>query len=94
MATATTGGTVVPAGAIAIDYNLTITRTEARGWLGLVPSGAPFGSTSSINWFATGQILANGGISKLGGDRQVDGWSGGGGVASTQFIIDITGYFA
>jgi hypothetical protein len=94
VASATTGGTVVPTGAIAVALNLTITRTEGRGWLGLVPSGAPFGTTSSINWFATGQILANGGIAKLGGDRQVDVWSGGGGVASTQFILDITGYFA
>ena len=93
VATAVAGGAVVPSGAIAVAYNLTITTTLGRGWLGLVPSGAPFGTTSSINWFATGQTLANGGIVKLGGDRQADLWSGGSGGASTQLIIDITGYY-
>ena len=94
VATATAGGTVVPAGAIAIAYNLTITGSVGGGWLGIVPHAGLFGGTSSINWFATAQTLANGGIVKLGGDRQCDVWSGGRVGASTQFIVDITGYYA
>ena len=39
-------------------------------------------------------VGANGGIVKLRGRRQADLWSGGSGGASTQFIIDITGYYA
>ena len=94
LSTATVGGTVVPSGALAIAYNLTITGTLVAGWLGVVPAGASFGGTSSINWFAPAQTLANGGIVKLGGDRQCDIWSGGRAGASTQFIVDITGYYA
>lgn len=93
VATATAGRTVVPAGAIAIAYNLTITGSVGGGWLGIVPHAGAFGGTSSINWFAAAQTLANGGIVKLGGDRQCDIWSGGRAGASTQFIVDITGYY-
>jgi len=93
VATATAGGTVVPSGAIAIAFNLTIAGTVGSGWLGVVPSGAPFGTTSTINWYATGQEVANGGIVKLGGDRHVDIVSGGRVGASTQLIVDISGYY-
>ena len=93
VATATTGGTLVPSGATAIAYNLTVTRTVGAGWLAIVPHAAPFGGTSSINWFGAGQTLANGGIVKLGGNRQCDIWSGGGAGASTQLVIDVTGYY-
>jgi len=93
VATATTGGGVVPSGAVAISFNLTIADTVGGGWLGVLPAGLPFGSTSTINWYANGQKLANGGIVKLGGDRQVDVGSGGKAGGSTQFILDITGYY-
>lgn len=94
IATATTGGTIVPSGATAVAYNLTITATIGTGWLGVVPAGSTFGGTSSINWFGPGQTLANGGIVKLGGDRRCDVWIGGQAGGSTQFIVDITGYYA
>lgn len=93
VATATAGGTVVPPGAIAIAYNLTVTGTLGMGWLALIPAGAAFGGTSSINWFGSGQTLANGGIVKLGGDRRCDVWIGGQTGAATQIIIDITGFY-
>ena len=93
IATATSGGTVVPADATAVAYNLTVAATVGAGWLGVVPAGATFGGTSSINWFGPGQTLANGGVVKLGGDRQCDIWIGGRAASSTQFIVDITGYY-
>lgn len=93
IASATTGGTVVPSGATAVAYNLTVTATVGTGWLGVIPAGSTFGGTSSINWFGPGQTLANGGIVKLGGDRQCDVWIGGKAGGSTEFIVDITGYY-
>jgi len=83
----------VPADATAVAYNLTVAATVGAGWLGVVPAGATFGGTSSINWFGPGQTLANGGVVKLGGDRQCDIWIGGRAASSTQFIVDITGYY-
>jgi hypothetical protein len=93
VSTATAGGVVVPSGAVAIAFNLTIARTVGSGSLAVVPSGAPFGTTSTINWYANGQEVANGGIVRLGGDRQVDIFSGGRVGASTQLIVDISGYY-
>ena len=50
---------------------------------------APGGS--SINWFASGQLLANGLTVTLDNNRQVNVFCGGGGT--TDFIIDILGYY-
>jgi hypothetical protein len=86
------GGTnnVVPAGAAAIAYNLTIADTNGSGFLAVYNQGGAF-SASAINWFGSGQLLANAGIVSLGGDRMVTVQCGGGG--STNFLIDVTGYF-
>ena len=87
------GADVVPAGARAITYNLTIKSTVAKGWLGVVPKGATFHGTSSISWFGSGQTLTNGGVVSLGGDRRLDVYAGGVSGARTHFIVDITGYY-
>ncbi len=89
----TGGGLAVPAGAAGIAFNLTITRTVGKGWLAVIPHGAPFAGTSSINWTAPGQTVANGGLVGLGGDRQVDVRCASNLGCSTDIIIDVTGYF-
>lgn len=91
-ATAFSGGAtnVVPAGAYAITYNLTSVDAVNQGFLAIFPKGGAF-KASALNWFTTGEIVANGGVVTLGGDRQVTVQAGGGG--STNFIIDITGYY-
>ncbi len=81
----------VPAGANAIAYNLTITATTGSGFLAVAPGTASTVTASSINWSSTGQDLANGLIVGVDTSRQVRVFSGGGGT--TDFIIDIVGYF-
>jgi len=82
---------VVPSGAAAIAYNLTITNTTGSGFLTIAPGTASSVTASSINWSAAGQDLANGLIVAIDTLRQVRAFSGGGG--STDFVIDIAGYF-
>jgi hypothetical protein len=90
VATTTGGAALVPSNASAVAYNLTVVNTVAQGFLGLFPAGTAWPGTSSINWFTGGEIDANGGIVGLGGDRQVSVFCGGG---STDFVVDVTGYF-
>ena len=91
-ATASFGGqaNVVPAGASAVAYNLTVTATVGSGYLGVYPAGGSL-SASAINWYAAGQTLANAATVALGGDRQVVVQAGGSG--STHLAIDVTGYY-
>lgn len=88
-AVATAG--VVPAGASAIAYNLTVADTVGAGFLSVNEGDATGFTASSINWSATGQLLANGLVVKLDGSRQVKVFAGGGG--STNFLIDVLGYY-
>ena len=88
----TTGGAaLVPQGASAVVYNLTVADTVSMGFLGLFPAGTTWPGNSSINWFTANELDANGGIVALGGDRQINVICGGGG--STNFIVDVTGFF-
>jgi hypothetical protein len=94
VALATGGGTVVPPTASAILYNLTITDTLGAGFLALFPFGTTWPGNSSINWSANGQTVANAGNVTLGGDRQVNVFAAAGtGGGSTQFLLDVTGYY-
>jgi hypothetical protein len=94
------GETQIPQSAAAVAFNLTAATTVARGFLAIQPATeddpAEFLGTSTLNWTASGAILANAGIVGLGvgwatGAGSVDVFCGGGG--STHFLIDITGYF-
>jgi hypothetical protein len=82
---------VVPAGASAIAFNLTITDTVGTGFLTIAPGTASTVTASSINWSTTGESLANGLIVAVDGSRQVRAFAGGGG--STNFVLDVAGYF-
>jgi len=84
-------GDVVPPGATAIAYNITVTRTVGTGYLSVNPGSAAAATSSSINWFGDNQDIANGLIVGLDAHRQVRIFAGGGG--STHYIVDVTGYF-
>ena len=80
----------VPLGATAIAYNLTVTGTVGAGYLSVNEGGNASNSSSAINWAASGSTIANGSIVKVNDNRQVTVVCGGG---STNFIIDVVGYF-
>ena len=88
---AVTMADIVPNGAQAIAYNVTIDATQASGFLSVNPGFVLSSGASTINWSASGLILANGGIVGLDGGRNLKVFCGGGG--STDFIIDVTGYY-
>lgn len=82
---------VVPVGATAIAFNLTITGTVQRGFLTAAPGTATSITASSINWSGDNLEIANGLIVQLDSSRQVRIFAGGGG--NTNFILDVSGYF-
>ena len=72
--------------------NVTITDTVGSGYLAVYPKG-PVPETSTINWSASGQIVANSTtLFLLGGasNYNIDVFCGGGGA--TRFIIDEVAY--
>lgn len=84
---------VVPPGATAVTYNITVAAPTGKNWLSVAPgdqTDAP--QFSSIN-FDVGRNDANGLTGKLDDDRQVAVFCGDD-VGSTHFIIDVTGYYA
>lgn len=81
---------LVPVGATAIAYNLTVTDTQGSGYLQVAPGDTTGITSSSINWSTAGQTIANGLVVKVDGSRQVNATVGAG---ATQFIIDVLGYY-
>ncbi len=84
---------VVPAGATAIAYNLTVTQTNGQGYLGVEPGGTVELGGSAINWSPGPAALANASVAKLDAQRRVSVFIGGQAGASTHFIIDVVGYY-
>jgi hypothetical protein len=82
---------VVPAGATAIAYNLTVVDTAGSGFLAVTAGSSTTFRASSINWSAAGQILANGQLAPLDGERRVRIFAGGGGTAHV--LVDVQGYY-
>ena len=83
---------LVPASARAIGYNLTITGTTSFGFLAITPGDEVTFGASAINWSSTGQDLANGGTVGVNAAREVKVFAGF--TGSTQFIVDVTGYYS
>lgn len=81
----------VPAGAVAVFANVTVTNTVNYGWLAINPGGDTAVRASAINWTASGLTIANGISLTLDGARQITVVNESGG--SADFIIDITGYY-
>ena len=89
---ATTKVGAVPAGATSATVTVTIDGTTASGFLTLFAGNASQPASSSINWFGTGQILANMNIVALAADGTIKVTAGGPG--SAQVILDVLGYYS
>jgi len=80
---------LVPVGAGAISYNLTVTGTSGSGYLSVNPGGTPAVTSSSINW--SGSVtLANGLAVALDANRQIKVFCSGG---TANLIVDVLGYY-
>ena len=84
---------VVPAGAIAVAYNLTIAGGTGTGFLSIADGTQTSSSASAINWTPTSNTIANGGVVPVDATRSVKVFCGGGAGVSCNFILDITGYY-
>jgi hypothetical protein len=86
----------IPQGARAISFTVTVTGTVGAGNVAVLPGTTTTVTASTINWSASGQTLAAGGIVTLGSgaaERQVTFVVGGPPGSSTHVILDITGYY-
>ena len=81
----------LPAGARAGVINLTVTETEAAGFVAVFPAGTTYPGNSSINWFGPNQNLANGIIASVDAAGRV---TIRGGVNKTHVVIDVQGYLS
>jgi hypothetical protein len=79
----------VPGNASAAVFNITVTETEAGGYVAVFPAGVTWPGNSTINWSATGENLANGVISAVDPTGRI---TVRGGVNKTHVVIDVQGY--
>ena len=82
----------VPAGAVAVTGNLTVTQQTGAGYLflGPVPTGAP---TSSTLNFPTGDNRANGVTVALGAGGTLSATYASSAGRTAHVVFDVTGYF-
>jgi hypothetical protein len=84
----------VPLDAKSVAANVTVTGTVGSfGYLTINPGGNTTAAASTINWSAAGQTIANGVTLTLNTTRELTVICGGLPGNTTQFIIDISGYF-
>jgi hypothetical protein len=69
--------------------NLTVTGTEAAGFVAVFAADVPYPGNSNINWSASGQNIANGVITATdrSGNVKIRG-----GVNATDVVIDVQGF--
>jgi hypothetical protein len=85
------GGHQVPPGVRALMVNVTVTDTTGRGYLLVSAPGAAVPSTSTVNWFAAGQSLAN--MTIVSTDQSGQVLIHAGGAGSCDVVIDVIGYY-
>jgi hypothetical protein len=82
----------VPTGAAAALISLTLDDTAAAGFLSVFANGIAWPGTSNANWYTSDQILAVTTVTAVDAAAKVTVRAGGSG--STQFVIDVIGFYA
>jgi hypothetical protein len=85
-------GVQLPAtGVDAVSFNATAAPgAAANGYLSLTPNGSPSsGEVSNLNWTRAGQVVAAGGIIRLGPDGAISVRAEG----TAQLLLDVNGYW-
>lgn len=80
----------LPAEAVAIVVNSTVTDTQGTGYLSVTPPASGVPTTSTINWFTSPTTRANGSI--IASDDTANRAYVGGNY-STHYLYDLAGYF-
>ena len=85
---------IVPVGATAVAFTITVVNTVAAGNLSVADGDAADTTASTINWYESNAIVANSSVVKLNGDREIKVFNKTtNAAATTNFLIDITGYY-
>ncbi len=84
-----TGQAGIPADAVAVALNVTVTDPDAAGYVTVWPAGAAMPTASNIN-FVAGQTVANMVTVGLGAGGQIDLFNFAG---DSQVIVDVTGWY-
>jgi hypothetical protein len=82
----------IPSNAIAITANITVTNQTAKGWIFVGPRADTSPGESTVN-FPVGDNRANGVTVPLSPEGTVGVWYGARSGNTTDFIIDVTGYY-
>ena len=79
----------IPANAVAVALNVTVTEPTSAGFVSLFPAGTPWAGNSNLN-FTAGQTVPNMVLVGLGAAGQVSilNWLG-----ATHVVVDVTGWF-
>lgn len=83
---------VVPAGASAVAYNLTVVDPGGGGHLRVMPGDVAMTSASVINWARAGERIANGAVVRVDSQRRIRVFNGSG--APVRFLVDVVGYYS
>lgn len=81
----------VPAGAVAVVLNVTVTGTNPGGFLALFKNGIPYPNTSTVSWSASNTTIANGAVVAVDASAQFKAYMEG--VGGTDFLVDLVGYY-
>ena len=79
----------VPSFARAAVANVTVTETEAAGYVAVFANDVPWPGNSSVNWFGPDQNIANTVVTGTDPNGRI---KIRGGVARAQVVIDVNGY--
>ena len=82
----------VPEGATAVAFNITVAGPTAGNYLSITPGGVGTTPNTSIINFVANQNVANASVVAISADRKVKVWCGGE-AGSTDFILDVSGYY-
>lgn len=87
-----TAGAVVPPGASAVTYNITVVDPGGPGHLRVFPGDQESSNTSAINWAGSGERIANGLSARVDAATRIKVYNAAG--VPVRFLIDITGYYS
>ena len=83
---------VVPTGASAVAYNITVVDTAGAGHLRVIPGAGTMTDASALNWSKSGERIANASVVGLNDGGRFTVFNGSG--APVRFFVDVTGYYS
>ncbi|MDQ1250568.1 MAG: hypothetical protein QG597_4947, partial [Actinomycetota bacterium] len=83
---------VVPSGAAAVAYNITVVRPSEGGHLRVMPGDVTSSEASTINWTMPGDVISNGLTVGVDAERQLRVFNNT--SQPVTFLLDVVGYYS